>query len=234
MRTFSLALISALLILSAPAQAFAGEGSFSRPGVYVGISGVYQKNVFENRLEDLLQDALSSVPVPVPVPVSATLSIEDSGGLGAVIGYRLASFFAAELQYEWVDEYSVSASVTGFDSGEIFGLTGHTLTANTKFILPIWRIQPYALLGVGFSSWKADRGPLAPVLEGLDPDVDIDSGKQFGLAGRAGVGVDLYITRNLLLNAQGQVVLTTLKKPDLADIDGYNYLGFTAGLQYRF
>ena len=225
-RILFFALASILLITSAPLAASADADSFSRPGGYVGISGVYQNNIFENRLEDLLQDALSPVPV--------ALSIEDSGGLGAVVGYRLASFFAAELQYEWVDEYSVSAGVTGFGSGEIFSLSGHTLTANTKFILPIWRIQPYALLGVGFSSWKADRGPLAPVIEALDPEVDIDSGKQFGLAGRVGVGMDLYITRNFLINAQGQVVLTTLKKPDLADIDGYNYLGFTVGLQYRF
>jgi opacity protein-like surface antigen len=223
-----LALVTIFLIISAPVAVFAGEGSYSRSGVYVGISGVYQNNIFENRLEDLLQDALS------PVPVS--LSIEDSGGLGAVLGYRLASFFAAELQYEWVDAYSVSAVVTDFVSGKIFSLSGHTLTANTKFILPIWRIQPYVLLGIGFSSWEADRGPLAPEIEALDPEIDFDfdSGKQFGLAGRAGVGVDLYITRNLLLNAQGQVLLTTLKKPGLADIDGYNYLGFTAGLQYRF
>jgi opacity protein-like surface antigen len=186
---------------------------------------VYQHNIFADRLEDLLEDALSS------------LSIEDSAGFAAVIGYRLVPFFAPELQYEWVGEYSVSgvsAGMTGVGSGKIFSLSGHTLTANGKFILPIWRIQPYALVGVGFSSWKADRGPLAPVLEGLDPDIDIQSSKQFGLAVRGGLGVDLYITRNFLLNAQGQVVLTTLKKPGLAEIDDYNYLGFTAGLQYRF
>ena len=222
-------LVIGFVVLLTPLSAFAGADSFARPGSYIGIFGVYQHNLFKNQLEDLLQDSLS--------PESVSLSIDDSGGLGAVVGYRLTSFFAAELQYEWVDEYAVSATgvVSGeIVSGEIFSLSGHTLTANAKFILPIWRIQPYVLVGGGFSTWKADRGPRADDLESRDLGIDIEGGNQTGFAGRAGLGVDLYITRNLLLNAQGQVVLTTLKKPDLADIDGYNYIGFTAGLQYRF
>jgi len=206
--------------------AFAGSDVFDRSGPYLGIFGLYQNNLFEDKIDDLLQDAAS--------PVAVSLSIEDSGGLGVVVGYRVVSFFAVELQYDWVDEYRFEGSVAGSPTVDIFSLSGHTLTANTKFILPFWRIQPYFLVGVGFASSEVDRGPLAPAVELLDPEIDIDDGNQFSLAGRAGVGLDLYITKNLLLNAQGQVVLTTLEEPDLGEVDDFNYIGFTAGLQYRF
>ncbi len=212
------------MILVLPSLAFADDDPFDRSGAYIQLSGVYQHNVFENRIEELLDDA-------VPVPVS--LSIEDSGGLSALVGYRLASFFAAELQYEWVDEYDISGSAGAF-SGSFYSITGQTLTANTKFIIPVWRIQPYLVIGVGFSSWEVDRGALGIVLEGLSPEIQIDNGNQTAFAGRAGLGLDIYITEHIVLNAQGQVVLSTLKQPDLGDIDDLNYLGFSAGLQYRF
>ncbi|MEE2673106.1 MAG: hypothetical protein VX466_04875 [Myxococcota bacterium] len=235
-------LAAGLMLVAVPSLAVAGdhhdhEDPFDRSGLYVGISGVYQHNVFEDRIEDLLEDALQEAVAPTSA--SLGVSLEASGGLNAVVGYRLASFFAAELQYEWVSKYDVKASLAGDPpvpsaSGSLYSIGGSTLTANTKFIVPFWRVQPYLLLGVGFSTWNVDRGPLADPLELLDPEIDIDGGRQTGLAGRAGVGLDLYITPSIVLNAQGQIVLTTLKKPDLGDIDDFNYLGFSAGLQYRF
>ena len=111
----------------------------------------------------------------------------------------------------------------------------HTLTANTKWIVPVWRVQPYLLIGVGFSSWDVDRGAVGTLLNSIpSTDIDIKNGNQTNLAGRAGLGLDLYVTENIVINAQGQAVLTTIKKPDLGDIDDLNYVGFSAGLQYRF
>jgi opacity protein-like surface antigen len=217
--------VASWMIWGAPNPVFADD-EFDRSGPYIGISGVYQRNVFENRIEDLVQDAAA------PIPVS--LSIEDSGGVNAVAGYRLASFFAAELQYEWVDEYSIEGSVAGLSKLSVYDVSAHTLTANAKLILPFWRIQPYLVVGAGFSSWNIDRGPLAAPLELLDSDIDIKSGTQTDFAGRAGVGLDLYVTDNIVINAQGQVVLTTIEKPELDNIDDLNYVGFSLGLQYRF
>ncbi len=219
-------LAAGLMMVSVPSFAFADDDPFDRPGPYVGLSGMYQTNVFEGRVEDLLQDEAGPVPISV--------SIEDSGGLGALVGYRVASFFAAELQYEWVDEYDIKAGVGPLSKASIYSITGHTLTGNTKFIIPFWRIQPYLVVGVGFSTWDVDRGPRAAAIELLDPDIDIKNGKQTDLAARAGLGLDLYVTENIVINAQGQAVLSTLKKPDLGDIDDLNYVGFSAGLQYRF
>ena len=204
--------------------AVAGE-SFARPGLYVGLSGVFQTNPFEGEIEDLLQDEAD--------PVDLDLTFEDSGGFSALLGYRLASFFAAELQYEFIDEYDIRAEV-GPAEGKIYSLTGHTLTANGKFIAPIWRVQPYVLVGVGFSSFDVDRGSLAPLIEALDSEIDINGGTQTSFAGRLGLGIDLYLTENIVLNAQGQLVATTIETPDLGNIDDLNYTGFSAGLQYRF
>lgn len=218
-------LAAGLMILLLPSFAFAAD--FDRPGLYVGLSGVYQHNVFENRIENLLDDELEAV---LPPGTSVGLSIEDSGGLSALVGYRLASFFAAELQYEWVDEYDFEAGGTS-----IYGITSHTLTGNAKLILPTWRIQPYLVIGVGFSSSEVDRSALGTSLNNIPgSDIDIENGKQTDLAARAGLGFDLYVTEHIVINAQGQAVLTTLEKPDLGDIDDLNYVGFSAGLQYRF
>lgn len=222
-------LAAGLMMVSVPSLAFAQEvvddDPFDRPGFYMGLSGVYQHNPFENRIEDLLEDEVPGG--------SVNLSIDDSGGLSGLVGYRVASFFAAELQYEWVDEYDIKGEIGPFPNTKIYSIEGHTLTANTKWIVPFWRVQPYLLIGVGFSSWDTDRGTAGDLLNTL-PDVDIEDGTQTDFAGRAGVGLDVYVTENIVVNAQGQAVLSTLKKPDLGDIDDLNYVGFSAGLQYRF
>ena len=222
-------LAAGLMILSVPSLGFADNDPFDYPGPYVGVSGVYQHNVFENRIEDLLDDAVVG---------SVSLSMEDSGGLSALVGYRLAAIFAAELQYEWVDEYDIEGSVDASPTLSIYSITGHTLTGNAKFIVPFWRIQPYFMVGAGVSVYEIDRGglfddPIAgPALDSAG--IDVKDGKQTRFAGRAGLGLDLYVTENIVINAQGQVVLTTLAKPDLGDIADLNYVGFSAGLRWRF
>lgn len=222
-------LAAGLMILSASSLAFAGDDPFDSSGPYIGVSGVYQHNVFENRIEDLLDDAVLG---------SVSLSMEDSGGLGALVGYRLGSLFAAELQYEWVDEYDIEASVDASPTLSLYSITGHTLTGNAKFILPFWRIQPYFMIGAGVSVFDVDRGELFddPVAGSAldDAGITVKDGKQTNFAGRAGLGLDLHLTESIVLNAQGQVVLTTLEKPDLGDITDLNYVGFSAGLRWRF
>ena len=73
---------------------------------------------------------------------------------------------------------------------------------------------------------------LGPLLN--QAGVDVKDGKKTSAAGRAGLGLDLYITKNILVNTEASVVLTTLKKPDVGDVDDLNYMSFAAGLQYRF
>jgi len=222
-------LAAGLMILALPSLAWADDDPFDHSGPYIGVSGVYQHNMFENRIEDLLDDAVVG---------SVSLTLEDSGGLGALVGYRFGAIFAAELQYEWVDEFDIEGSVDASPTLRLYGISGHTLTANAKLIVPFWRIQPYLLAGVGVSVYDVDGGglfddPIAgPALAAAG--IAVEEGKQTRFAGRAGLGLDLYLSENIVLNAQGQVVLTTLEKPDLDDIADLNYIGFSAGIRYHF
>ena len=246
-------LAAGLLIVSLPVLALADEhvaeeddDPFDRPGFYIGVGGSYQYNVFQDRIEDVIVDALEDLTPPPGVVIgNANIDIDDSGGVNALVGYRVWSFFAIELEYEWVDEYDVKGSVSGTvlgtpasASGTLYSIEGHTLTANTKWIIPFWRVQPYLLLGGGIAISDVDRGDafsdplLGPILN--QAGIDVTDGTKTNAAGRAGLGLDLYITKNILINAEASAVLTTLKEPDVGDIDDLNYMSFAAGLQYRF
>jgi opacity protein-like surface antigen len=227
--------LSMLCLLPGLAQARSDEfgadpDPFDRPGFYVGVGGTYQYNLFQGDIEDVIQDALDDA-----IPgASASVDLKDSQGLNALVGYRVASWFAVELQYEWVDRYAIKGSLEApfAASGTIYDIEGQTLTANTKWIIPFWRIQPYFLLGGGLAVADVSRGNLADALVALGGD--IDAGTHTNAAARVGLGLDLYLTEHILLNAQASSVLTTLKKPDLEDVDDLNYMSFAAGLQYRF
>jgi opacity protein-like surface antigen len=203
---------------------------FDRPGFYIGGGATYQFNAFSGRIEDVIEDELKDIN-PASNP---SFDLDESFGANALLGYRIWSWFALELQYEWVDEYDIKGSVELPIplSGKLYSIEGHTLTANTKWIIPFWRIQPYLLLGGGVAMSDVSKGSLGDAFTGLG--ADIDDGKHVKPAARAGLGVDLYITKHIVVNAQASAVLTTLKNPDLGDIDDLNYMSFAAGLQYRF
>jgi opacity protein-like surface antigen len=228
------------LLLMLPELARAENDSdpdpFDRPGFYIGGGATYQFNAFSGRIEDLIEDELKDID-PASNP---DFDLDESFGANVLLGYRVWSWFALELQYEWVDEYDIKGSVDIPNplsppirlSGKLYSIEGHTLTANTKWIIPFWRIQPYLLLGGGVAMSDVSKGSLADTFTGLG--ADIDDGTHLKPAARAGLGLDLYITEHIVINAQASAVLTTLKNPDIGDIDDLNYMSFAAGLQYRF
>jgi opacity protein-like surface antigen len=221
------------LLLTLPEFARAENESdpdpFDRPGFYIGGGATYQFNAFSGRIEDVIEDELKDVN-PASNP---NFDLDESFGANALLGYRIWSWFALELQYEWVDEYDIKGSVELPPlSGKLYSIEGHTLTANTKWIIPFWRIQPYLLLGGGVAMSDVSKGSLADAFTSLG--ADIDDGKHLKPAARGGLGLDLYITKHIVVNAQASAVLTTLKNPDIGDIDDLNYMSFAAGLQYRF
>ena len=208
------------------------DDPFDRPGFYAGISGVYTRNFFDKQIENFLEDQLGQ---------QGSVDIQDSGGVSARVGYRAASWFAAEVQYEWIAPYDVDVSGDlgpggSTISGRLYDIEGHTLTVNTKWIIPFWRMQPYLLLGAGYSFYDVGRGPLAAPIEAADADVRIDGGKQNAFAGRAGLGLDLYLTDKIVLMTEATAMVTTknFETPSQGAIDDLYYLAFSAGLQYRF
>lgn len=230
---FVFGLFLAILVLPSGAEA-AGERDdpFDRRGPYVTLAGSYAFNFFDQQIEDFLEDELGE---------QGSVDIDDSGGINARVGYRVASWFAAELAYEWIDRYDVEVGGDlgpggGSLSGKLYDIEGHTLTLNTRWIVPVWRIQPYLLLGAGFSHYDVGRGPLAGPLEAQDDDIEIEGGSQTAFAGRLGLGIDFHLTEQIVLQTEATALLTAddFETPDAGAIDDLYYLSISAGLQYRF
>ncbi len=213
------------------------DDPFDRSGFYVGLGGSYQFNPFNSKIESLIEDALDDEIGP---GANVKADLGDSGGVNATVGYRAFSFLALEIEYEWIDQYKIKGSTdTPIPvSGDLYSIEGHTLTANTKWIIPFWRIQPYLLIGGGIAISDVNRGSLydnAAIAAVLDSaGIDVQGGTHTNAAARAGLGLDLYITEHIVVNGEASTVLTTLKEPDLGDIEDLNYISFSAGMQYRF
>lgn len=202
------------LVLGSAASAAAGD--FSRPGPYLGLGGTFGTDFFEDDVEDAVEDAIGT---------SVDLDIDNSWGLNTVLGYRMLPFLATELQYEYIDSFQIDVDSPA-DSQ--LDLTGHVATLNLKLVLPTWRIQPYALLGIGAAFYTT---------EGRVLNTNLFEHDEWVLAGRVGVGIDFYLTRHLVLNVAATTVLTAddvSEDFNLDDVGGLNYLAVQGGLQIRF
>jgi opacity protein-like surface antigen len=230
----ALLLAAALLLFALPVQADDKDDDegFGNTGPYIGFSGVYTHNFFDAQVDDALEQFLGE---------KVDVAIDDSWGLNARLGYRLTSWFAIEAQYEYIDDFDVKARVPsgqinnipvpGIDKNQkLFTVEGHTLTGNMRFIAPLWRTQPYVLLGAGYSLYESDVTQVGRLL------INDGGGKQSGFAGRAGGGIDLYITKNIIANSEVSVLFTTqdFSNRDTGNIDDLWYVSIGAGLKYQF
>jgi opacity protein-like surface antigen len=149
--------------------------------------------------------------------------VEDTWGLTARAGYRFRPWFAAEFLYEWANDFDTTFLVPPGASGD---LTTHTITANAKFLWPAWRAQPYLLVGLGTQGVKTTVRSL-----GVSA-----SDSLWGFAIRPAVGVDFYITENIVVNAEVGPVVNVFKAraPFPGTTVAEFYMSFGGGLQYRF
>ncbi len=206
----------AILALTAPASAQdRGRGSdepdYGRFGFYMGGGVTYATDLYEDEIEDAFNTGFE-------------VDVDDTWGANARIGVRLLSFFALELQYEWLDSYDIEVQNAGGGSE----VDTQTLTANLKFYLPIQRFQPYLLAGVGYQRYELDSSFFNGTIRAKQDDYE--------LAGRGGVGFDLYFTEHVVFYAEGFAVLSEaeIDIPLVADVDNLFYAGGQAGLLYRF
>jgi hypothetical protein len=197
----------AALVCLVPQIALAQDG-FGRRGFYLGVGGQAGIDLFEDAIEDV---------------TGGSVTIDPTAGVSARLGYRLFSWFAIEGYYEWMNNFKTNISV-GLIDGSL-NYTTHTVTANLKFLIPTWRVQPYLVLGVGGQHFDLEDN----VFAGLFDD------KGWAFAGRPGLGLDLYITKNVVLNAEVAGVLATSEPKNIGtNITDLFYLSAGAGIQYRF
>lgn len=152
-----------------------------------------------------------------------TMGLVDIGSTGSANvrgGYRLFSWLALEGMYEGAYGYKTTAAgveVASFDT--------HSFLANLKLYLPIWRLQPYLGLGLG-----AQYG----VYDGMGVLDPFDTSR-WDLLLRIGLGLDAYLTKHWLLNAE---LAPSIRFADYANIPSASTdnvsLTFSGGVQYRF
>jgi len=210
------------LVVLLPAAALAGDDKkdFSRPGFYLGVGGAYGINFFDDMLEDAARKE------------GFDISVKDTGGVNARVGYRVASWFAVEAMYEWMDNFKIKVNGIIDAPPELLGASvdyrTHTVTVNAKFLLPTWRLHPYLCLGLGGQYYDLNAS-------GTFADVGLDfSESGWAFAGRPGLGLDAYITKNIVLNVEVSGVLATANPSTIPDIGDMFYMTVGGGLQYRF
>jgi opacity protein-like surface antigen len=192
---------------------------FARAGVYLGISAAYGINFFDDRIQDLI-----GIDEVVPLELGST------PGLNARLGARFFKIIALEAEYEWFQGFDVTYVDPLIGRLELGKISNHTLTGNLKLFLPTWRVQPYIMAGAGATWWKAEGEILSRVLG--------SSGT--GFAARAGGGIELYITRQLVFDVEVTAVIMTkdIQTRDIfaqpTTLDRLYYVSTSAGFAYRF
>jgi opacity protein-like surface antigen len=183
------------------------EEDFARRGAYVAVGASRAFNLIEAYLDD--------------TPILKNLQAANSWGVNARAGYRVASFFALEGEYEWIGD--VSARLGGV---EIARIGTQIATANFRLVGPFGRFQPYFLGGFGGVFFDS-KGKLGFEVANS------------ALAGRVGLGVDLYVTPHVLANLGVEGMLTNAKVsltgPSFSVSEhGLGFVTLQFGLGYRF
>lgn len=210
---------SALLGLLAAVSLTVGAAAraaddFDRRGGYLGLNAAYGIDLFSDDVVALA--GFGAVP----------LDYANSWGLNARLGYRAFSWLAIEAQYEWMK--GIDASVSGLPIGPIATYKPNTITGNLKLFLPVWRVQPYILAGIGVAIYDIDF--ITPL--------DILDTSSTGFAFRGGAGADIYLSKNWAINAEGTAVLNTssfeINQAAVSAPTNLYYFSVSAGLTYRF
>jgi opacity protein-like surface antigen len=196
--------VAVAILLASVVGTEASADDFDRRGWYVGVGA----GVGVDFLSDFIENA-----------TDGTVKINPTGTFNARGGYRTFSWLAFEAMYEGV--YQMATELDGI---EVSRHSFHSILFNAKFIVPIWRIQPYLVLGAGPQQGSFDgKGVLAT--EHL---------ARWDVAVRTGVGLDIYATRNWLINFElapsirfTDYILPTTSTDNVT-------LTFTGGVQYRF
>jgi opacity protein-like surface antigen len=195
-----------LAVLAVP-SARAADPDFARSGFYLGGGGTYAFNLLESSFDDVL---------------GSDVDVDDTWGFNARLGYRAFSWLAAEIEYEYLDNFEVSS-----DGVRLADLGAQTISANVRFIVPIRRFQPYLCLGAGATLFSLNDNAV--------PGLEVDHSS---FSGRVGLGFDVYASRNIVLGIGADAVLTTAEVKDSFfsgdSSSSLSYVALHAGIDYRF
>ena len=201
--------VLALVAVSLAAPAPGEDGGYARRGLYIGAGGVYALEQF-----DLPSGTVSVAGSP---PVHVDVDGGNSWGAEGRVGYRFHPNVAAEGQLQYFDEFGLDLHASPGSSGQVATIDGMSVMGNVKGYPLTGRVQPYLLGGIGLL-WLQLEDAFGAGLE--DHEV--------GFAGHVGVGVDAYLTDNLLLNLEASYLLPA------GDLSDFRMIPISLGMQYRF
>lgn len=190
------------------------DDDYERAGWFGGVRiGSATEFVDEGREEKSVRDAFAT-------DVKFVMdSGNTSAGFGLVAGRRCNDRFSVEINIEWVDKFS--GKIIRTDNGKVAAkvtfapITG---TVNLKGYLLTGRYQPYGLFGVGLMA-----------IDSVTKTETLASEQTTGLVAlRFGAGIDYYLTRNWVLNAELDYIYSA------TDIQTLDYLSLGFGVSYRF
>ena len=199
------------------------EDDFARRGWMVGVAGSSAIELFEKDLEkDFRRQLEPSGGFGMGNSV-ASLSVDNSHGFNARVGYRCHRRFSAEVEVEWLNGFDADLTQPGFVQLARVEVDPLVVTANAKGYLLTGRYQPFLLIGAGAMS--ADIKVRDPV--GLSfTAVRSESENVFAM--RFGGGIDLYATKNLVVSLEADYVYP------FGNLDELDYVTISWGFQYRF
>ena len=200
LHSLCLTLLAALCVAGLmPRQGFAEDGDsgdpdFNRGGLYLAVGGAFG---IETRLSDELNRVAN---------FRNLIQIDSSGGFNGRIGAR-GRILGGELQFEYLPSFGSLGPVT------VPGYELFTTTANFKVHIPNGRIEPFFMLGLGFSQLSV-------------PEENLTS---FDVAIRAGGGLNWYLTEHIAASVDAAYVWT-----GAGDNEFFDYVSITYAVTYKF
>jgi opacity protein-like surface antigen len=138
----------------------------------------------------------------------------DGGFMQIRAGYHFLRFAALEAQFEYSPKFNgQSGQWNGVDIATWatwLNIKGYPTAPWTAFV------QPFGMIGIAWM-WERLTGPAV--------NNSIEEG---GFASRFGGGLDVYVTRNIMITAEAAYVLPT------GELDDLNQVQIGGALQYRW
>ncbi|MBW2697406.1 MAG: outer membrane beta-barrel protein [Deltaproteobacteria bacterium] len=196
--------IIAVILCASVIATEAVADDFDRRGWYVGVGA----GAGWDFLSEFIEEETGGI-----------VALRPTGSFNARAGYRVFSWLAFEGMYEGV--YGLTTEILGVEVGRY---SFNSLLFNVKLIVPIWRLQPYFILGAGGQQGSFDGNG---ILDGFDAS-------RWDPVVRTGFGLDAYVTKHWIVNVE---LTPSIRFTDWIDpsVSTDNVtLTLSGGVQYRF
>lgn len=198
--------LAAVLLTTGASRAAEDDTDFGRRGFYFGLGPQWALEAMHTSAHTFTGTS------------GATVNAVDSFGADGRIGYRLNRFVAVEGEGQFIGDVDLKARVPGQSgSNRVGSIEAVTSTANFKLYPIEGRVQPYVLGGLGLM-WAHQENSLPGARRGNDTE----------LAGRGGLGLDVYLDRNFAVNLEGSYLAPA------SNLRNYPIAAVTTGVQYHF